>query len=111
MRHVQITAFVLALTGLYGCMPSEKQWAAEVAVLQSSEKAVQKEYRLCLADWSDRNRKGAAAFLKTTEANAPRLACTRLIETKRSGRVTFQDSVDLKRNKHTPRLVKMLSGQ
>lgn len=111
MNRACLTSILLALSVLAGCAPSKQEYAAIQETVRGSAKARKLAMSQCLKDWSSSSRRNASIILDVSEKDAPRLACARTIEAVRSGKLEYQDIVDIKRGNVTPKLVKMLQGR
>ena len=55
-------------------------------------------------------RHNAALFLNVAEKDAPKIACGRYTNAIVSGDITYQDMLDIKNHRYTPKLIKIFRG-
>ncbi len=111
MKLAYIASCLFSIAILAGCAPSKQEYAAIVTTVQGSAKARQFAMKECAANWTAQQRKDASIIIDSSEKDAPRLACARFVEAVRSGKLEYQDAVDFKRRRLTPRLIKIFQGR
>ncbi len=111
MNRIHLTSAFLALALLTGCAPSKQEYAAIQETVRGSAKARKLAMSECTAHWSPLQRKNASIILDVSEKSAPGIACSRLVQAVRSGKLTYRDAVDMIRGKATPKIIKILQGR
>ncbi len=111
MNRAYLTCGIVALSILAGCVPSKQEYAAIQETVRGSAKARKFALSQCMSGWNAVQRKNASIILDTSEKAAPQIACSRAVEAVRSGKLDYQDIVDIKRGKITPKLVKIFQGR
>lgn len=112
MKRLTVVAFISALGIVAGCAPTQQQYAAIQETVRGSAKARQFAVKECSSKgWNRQSIRNAAIVLDTSERAAPELACRRLVEAVRSGRLSYSEAVAASRKKITPELVKILQGR
>jgi hypothetical protein len=111
MNRISFTTIVLSLLILGGCVPSKQEFDTIATTVQGSAKARKLALSQCMKPWTPRQRREAAIIIDSSEKDAPKLVCSRIVEAVRSGRLEYADAVDIKRRRFTPKLVKILQGR
>jgi hypothetical protein len=105
-------AMTLIATGfLAGCAPTEQEYGAIVTALQGSKRLRTEIVSECAKNFNSEGRRSAGIILDVADKDAPRLACSRYLNAVVSGRVTYQDMLDVKNRRYTPKLVKIFQGR
>jgi len=107
-------ALTLIATGLLtGCVPTEKQYDAAVRVARGSESQRNGLLNECIRQLglSDKKaRHNAALFLNVADKDAPKVVCSRYTNAIVSGDITYQDMLDIRNRRYTPKLIKIFRG-
>jgi hypothetical protein len=107
-------ASILIATGLLtGCVPTEKQYDAAVRVVRGSESQRNGLLNECIRQLglSDKKaRHNAALVLNVADRDAPKAVCSRYTNAIVSGSITYQDTLDIKNGRYTPKLIKIFRG-
>ena len=83
-------------------------------MLQGSPRARTEVLNMCVKRMSATDaawHRNAAIVMNVAEKDAPRVACNRLLAAMISGRATYDDFVDIKSHKFTPKLIKIFQGR
>ncbi|MBB3590556.1 hypothetical protein FHX08_000900 [Rhizobium sp. BK529] len=107
-------SLTLIATGLLtGCVPTEKQYDAAVRVVRGSESQRNGLLDECIRQvgFSDKKaRHNAAVALNVADKDAPKAFCSRYTNAIVSGDITYQDTLDIKNHRYTPKLIKIFRG-
>lgn len=107
-------ALTLIATGLLtGCVPTEKQYDAAVRVARGSKSERNGLLNECIRQLGlsdEKARHNAALFLNVADKDAPKIACNRYTNAIVSGDITYQDMLDIRNHRYTPKLIKIFRG-
>ncbi|MEZ2131374.1 MULTISPECIES: hypothetical protein [unclassified Sinorhizobium] len=112
MNILRIIPFMMALTLLASCTPSESHYKAIRASLNNGY--AEKHYMIegCASrGMSSKTRKELAAALRVPESRVNIVICTRLANGIASGRLTYSDMQSFyEAKKATPNMIRVLQG-
>jgi len=111
MNRISLSPIILCLVLLTGCAPSKQEFDTIATTVQGSAKARKYALGECMKSWTPRQRREAAIIIDSSEKDAARLVCSRVVEGIRSGRLEYADAVDITRRRFTPKLIKILQGR
>lgn len=111
MNCTRIILTIISFSVLSACSPSKQEYEVIQETVRGSAKARTLAMSECMKNWDSTSRRNAAIMIDTSEKNAPRLVCSRVVEAVRSGKMNYQDAVDIKRRNFTPKLIKIIQGR
>jgi len=107
--HTVIVTIAMGL--LTACTPSRQDYDAYVTLLQGSPRVRNEAVNLCVKDFNPNARHAFGLVTNASDKDAPRVACSRFMAAIVSGRATYDDLVDIKRQRPTSKLIKILQGR
>ncbi|MBX4984067.1 hypothetical protein [Rhizobium lentis] len=106
------TATIMIAMGLLtACVPSRQDYDAYVTLLQGSSRARNEVVNDCAKGFDANGRRGAGLVTDVSDKDAPRVACERFVAALVSGRITYDDVVDVKQHRFTPKIIKIFQGR
>ncbi|MBY5542542.1 hypothetical protein HFO60_21400 [Rhizobium leguminosarum] len=103
---------VLIATGLLtACTPTRQDYDALVTLLQGSSRAKNEAVKECVRGFDGRTTRNFGLLTNTSDKDAARVGCNRFVAAIASGRATYDDVVDIKRHRPTPKLIKIFQGR
>ncbi|OWV82554.1 hypothetical protein ATY75_27425 [Rhizobium sp. N122] len=110
MRARTITVMI-AMGLLTACVPTRQDYDTYVTLLQGSSRARNEAIKDCANGFDANARRIFGLLTDASDKNAPRVACSRFVNAVISGRATYDDIVDIKRHRPSPKLIKILQGR
>ncbi|MDF0697942.1 hypothetical protein PYR71_15835 [Rhizobium sp. MC63] len=110
MRAHAVTMMVAAGL-LTACVPTRQDYDAYVTLLQGSARARSEAVKDCAKGFDASGRRGAGLVTNVSDKDAPRVACERFVADVVSGRITYDDVVDVKQRRFTPKIIKIFQGR
>ncbi len=109
--RTRIALTLIAAGFLAGCVPTEQQYASLVTAMQGSKRMRTEAVAECAKGFNSEGRRNGGMVLDVADKDAPRLACSRYVNAMVSGRANYQDLLDLKNHRFTPKLIKIFQGR
>lgn len=102
---------LIAMALLAACVPTRQEYDSFVTLTQGSARARNEAVNICVKSFDANARRNAGIVTNASDKDAPRVACNRLLTAMISGRATYDDFVDIKSHKFTPKLIKIFQGR
>ena len=110
MRARTVT-IMIAIGLLTACVPTRQDYEAYVTLLQGSSRARSEVVKDCAKGFDANGRRGAGLVTSVSDKDAPRVACERFVAALVSGRLTYDDVVDVRQHRFTPKVIKIFQGR
>ncbi|MBB4233909.1 hypothetical protein GGD57_000447 [Rhizobium esperanzae] len=111
MMRARTATIMISIALLAGCAPTQQDYDATVTLLEGSARARNEFVKVCARDFDANQRRTAGIVTNVSDKDAPRVACQRYLAAAISGRATYQDLLDIKAHRFTPKLVKIFQGR
>lgn len=111
MMRARTATIMISMALLAGCAPTQQDYDATVTLLQGSARARNEFVKVCTKDFDANARRAAGIVTNVSDNDAPRIACQRYLTAAISGRATYQDLLDIKAHRFTPKLIKIFQGR
>ena len=102
---------LIAMALLAACVPTRQEYDSFVTLTQGSARARNEAVNICVKSFDANARRSAGIVTNASDKDAPRVACNRLLAAMISGRATYDDFVDIKSHRYTPKLIKISQGR
>ncbi|RUM27603.1 hypothetical protein EFQ99_01490 [Rhizobium vallis] len=109
--RARTATIMISLALLAGCVPTQQDYDAAVTLLQGSARARNEVVRDCSKGFDANDRRVAGIVTNVSDKDAPKVACQRYLSAMVSGRVTYQDFLDIKAHRFSPKLIKIFQGR
>ncbi|MBX5150505.1 hypothetical protein HJB78_05785 [Rhizobium lentis] len=109
--RARTATIMISMALLAGCAPTQQDYDATVTLLQGSARARNEFVKVCTKDFDANARHAAGIVTNVSDNDAPRIACQRYLTAAISGRATYQDLLDIKAHRFTPKLIKIFQGR
>ncbi|MBB2674797.1 UNVERIFIED_ORG: hypothetical protein GGE44_004379 [Rhizobium esperanzae] len=110
MRARTITVLI-AMGLLTACVPTRQDYDAYVTLLQGSSRARNEATKDCVRGFDGKSSRNLGILTNTSDKDAVRVGCDRFIAAVVSGRATYDDVIDIKRQRPTPKIIKIFQGR
>ncbi|MFS2180139.1 hypothetical protein ACCC98_30010 [Rhizobium pisi] len=109
--RARTATILLSIALLTGCVPTQQDYDATVTLLQGSARARNEVIKDCSKGFDANGRRVAGIVTNVSDKDAPRVACQRYLAAITSGRANYQDFLDIKAHRFTPKLIKIFQGR
>ncbi|WP_064692088.1 hypothetical protein [Rhizobium aegyptiacum] len=109
--RARTATIMMSIALLAGCAPTQQDYDATVTLLQGSARARSEFVKACAKGFDANERRTAGIVTSVSDKDAPRVACQRYLAATISGRATYQDLLDIKTRRFTPKLIKIFQGR
>ncbi|UVD59131.1 hypothetical protein NE852_11495 [Rhizobium sp. Pop5] len=109
--RARTATIMISVALLAGCAPTQQDYDAIVTLLQGSARARNQFVNDCSKGFDANERRNAGIVINVSDKDAPRIACQRYLAAALSGRATYQDLLDIKAHRFTPKLIKIFQGR
>ncbi|MBB2753131.1 UNVERIFIED_ORG: hypothetical protein GGI57_003841 [Rhizobium aethiopicum] len=109
--RARIVTVMIAMGLLTACVPTRQDYDTYVTLLQGSSRARNEVIKDCATGFDANGRRGAGLVTNVSDKDAPRVACERFVAALVSGRITYDDVVNVRQRRFTPKIIKIFQGR